>query len=255
MSQISTIARQGFQSGAEAYARGRPDYPPELAGWLTDSLGIRPGRRVLDLGAGTGKFTRSLAATGAEVVAVEPVDAMRARLSAVLPAVTAFSGSAEAIPLPDAALDAVVCATSFHWFATPAALAEIIRVLRPGGRLGLIWNLRDESVPWVARLSALLAPYEGDAPRAYKGAWKAAFPFPGLSPLVEARFVQPHTGPAEDVILNRTRSASFIAVLPDAQREAVIEKVRALIAAEPSLRGKAEVTFPYVTVAYSARRL
>ena len=110
-------------------------------------MGLGSGRRVLDLGAGTGKFTKYLLATGAEVVAVEPVVAMRERLTAAFPRVRALSGQAEAIPLGDATVDAVVCAQAFHWFATPAALAEIVRVLRPGGQLGLIWNVRDETAP------------------------------------------------------------------------------------------------------------
>lgn len=255
MTTMHEAANKGFQSGAEAYARGRPDYPPAVAGWLREVLGIGPQSRVLDLGAGTGKFTASLVATGAEIVAVEPVAAMRARLAGALPTVTALAGSAEAIPAADAAFDVVVCAQSFHWFATPAALGEMVRVLKPGGRLGLIWNMRDESVAWVKQLSDLLARHEGDAPRAYKGTWKQVFPFPGLSELNETQFTQPHIGTAEDVLVNRTRSTSFIAALPEAQREAVLDEVRALIAAEPVLRGRPEVTFPYITFAYAATRL
>ena len=254
MSQIHDAA-QGFQSAATAYDRGRPDYPAQVSGWLRDNLGITPGKTVLDLGAGTGKFTQRLVTTGATVIAVEPVDAMREKLTASLPQVQALSGTAETIPLPDASVDAVVCAQAFHWFATKAALVEISRVLRPGGKLGLIWNMRDESRPWVAELTAIIQPHEGDAPRAYKGTWKAAFPVAMLTPLVEERFDHGHTGSPEDVIVSRTLSTSFIAKLPQAEQDAVAARLRTLIATRPDLSGRAEVTYPYVTFAYSATRI
>ncbi len=248
-------AAHGFESGASAYERGRPDYPHEVTDWLSESLRLGPGKTVLDLGAGTGKFTRYLTATGATVIAVEPVDGMRAKLVATMPEVHALAGTAETIPLPDASVDALVCAQAFHWFASKAALAEMSRVLRPGGRLGLIWNMRDESNPWVAAISEIIHPYEGDAPRAYKGTWKAAFPVPTLSPLEMQRFPYGHTGTPEDVIVNRTLSTSFIAKLPDSERESVATRLRQLIAVHPDLRDKAEVTYPYVTETYTATRL
>ncbi|WP_245442530.1 class I SAM-dependent methyltransferase [Methylobacterium terrae] len=147
MSDLHPAAATGFASGADTYAKGRPDYPAALSTWLREALRLGPGRAVADLGAGTGKFTGLVAATGADVTAVEPVDAMRARLAASLPGVAALAGSAEAIPLPDGSLDALVCVQAFHWFSTPAALAEIRRVLKVGGRFGLVWNVRDEAAP------------------------------------------------------------------------------------------------------------
>ncbi|BBU29305.1 hypothetical protein BTHE68_30390 [Burkholderia sp. THE68] len=253
-SAVHRAAAQGYTANADSYVRGRPDYPPQLAGWLTDTLGLKSGASVVDLGAGTGKFTPRLVQTGARVIAIEPVDSMRAKLAAALPGVEALAGTAQSIPLADASVDALVCAQSFHWFASRAALDEIHRVLKPGGRLGLVWNLRDARVPWVAKLDAIVNRYEGDTPRYYSGAWRDAFPHEGFGPLVETHFSLGHTGAPEDVIVHRVRSTSFIASLPEAARAAIDEDVRKLIDAEPELSGKREVTVPYETAAFVAIR-
>jgi SAM-dependent methyltransferase len=255
MTDIHHAAAQGFSRQAHTYARGRPDYPSALGAWLDTELGLRAGKTVLDLGAGTGKFSRLLLATGATVIAVEPVAAMRAQLSAALPAVRAVEGTAEAIPLPDASVDAVVCAQAFHWFANAAAMAEIGRVLSPGGKLGLVWNVRDESVDWVARLTAIMTPFEGDAPRFYKGDWKAVFPAAGFGELALSSFPYEHVGPAQQVIVDRVMSVSFIASLAAAQQDAVRARLQAVIDGSPALAGKPGVAFPYRTEAYSCQRL
>lgn len=255
MSDIHPAARAGYQARAATYERGRPGYPPDVAGWLRDTIGLAPGKTVLELGAGSGKFTPNLVATGAEVIAVEPVDAMRERLAAANPGVRAISGTAEAVPLADSSVDAIVCAQAFHWFANARALAEMRRVLRVGGMLGLIWNVRDESVDWVAALSRITDPLEGDAPRYHDGTWRRLFPAEGFGPLGDQRFTQRHVGDPEDVIVGRTLSVSFIAALPLAEQQKVATHVRALIAATPALAGKSEVAFPYDTLAYACRRI
>ena len=247
---IHHAAAEGYTTTADNYVRGRPDYPPGVDDWLRDALGLRAGRTALDLGAGTGKFTPRLVATGASVIAVEPVAQMRAKLSAALPQVRALAGTAEAIPLPDASVDAVVCAQAFHWFATANALAEIHRVLKPGGKLGLVWNMRDARVGWVAQLDQIVNRVEGDTPRYYTGAWRKAFPFDGLGPLHEQHFSHGHTGSPEDVIVMRVRSTSFVAALPKAERAEIDAQVRDLIAATPELNGKEVVTVPYETAAF-----
>ena len=253
---VHSAAQQGYEKEAQAYARGRPDYPAALSGWLAQSLGLAPGRRVADVGAGTGKFTALLAATGVDVVAVEPVQAMRAKIEALqLPGVHAVDGTAQALPLAPGSLDAVVCAQAFHWFASRETLDAFHRVLRRGGRMGLVWNVRDESVDWVAELTALITPYEGDAPRFYKGDWKKPFPHPGFSPLVETRLPHEHVGPPQQVIIDRFMSVSFIAALPDAERAHVHAQIDALIARHPALRGQATVCFPYTTLAYHCERI
>jgi SAM-dependent methyltransferase len=129
------------------------------------------------------------------------------------------------------------------------------RVLKPGGMLGLIWNSRDESLKWVARMSAIIEPYEGDAPRFHSGSWRAAFPAPGFAPLEEQRFRNDHVGPPETVVIDRLLSTSFIAALPAMERERVAAELRAFIAATPELAGRNEVTVPYLTYAFSTKRL
>ena len=139
---IHESASRGFQRGADAYERGRPSYPREALDWLCAQLDLRPGRTVLDVGAGTGKLTRELVATGATVLAVEPVAAMRDVLEQVVPEAQAVDGTAEALPVKDGAVDAITVAQAFHWFDVPRTLAEFHRVLRPAGRFTLIWNRR-----------------------------------------------------------------------------------------------------------------
>lgn len=251
---IHHSAAQGFARDADTYVRGRPEYPAEVDDWLRDALGLGPGTEALEVGAGTGKFTQRLQGVGAGVQAVEPVAAMRAAFAKAVPGVAVHAGTAEALPFDAARFDAVVCAQAFHWFPTRAAVAEFRRVLKPGGVLGLIWNVRDARVDWVAHLTEILRPFEGDTPRYASGAWKAAFPASGFGPLTESRIPHGHVGPAEQVIVERTLSVSFIAALPEPTRQEVAEAVRAMIARYPALRGKETVTFPYYTACYSCVR-
>lgn len=245
-------ATGGYKTAADTYVKGRPDYPPQVSEWLSATLGLDHHKTVIDLGAGTGKFTGRLVATGAQVIAVEPVAQMLEKLADAWPQVLAVHGTATDLPLPNASVDVVVCAQAFHWFASADALTEIARVLKPGGKLGLIWNLRDTTVSWVPKLDAIVNALEGDTPRYYTGEWRKAFPHPAFGPLQLQRFHNGHTGSPEDVIFNRVRSTSFIAALPDAQRARVDEQIRGLIASEPELRGREVVTVPYETAAFVA---
>ena len=179
---------------------------------------------------------------------------MRAMLIEAVPGAETRSGTAENIPFADGTVEAVVCAQSFHWFSTTAAIEEIHRVLKPGGVLGLIWNVRDEQTDWVASLTGIMDPFATDAPRYGKGDWRRVFPAKGFGPLREKRFPHGHTGPPERVIVDRVMSVSFMAALPPAQQCLVEIQVRELIEATPGLAGKAEVTFLYETVAYSCMK-
>jgi ubiquinone/menaquinone biosynthesis C-methylase UbiE len=158
-------ATRGFAAAADAYERGRPDYPPAAIVRIVSGLGLRGGRTVLDLAAGTGKLTRLLVPSGANIIALEPVREMRSQLERQVPGVATIAGTAERIPLADGYLDGVTVGQAFHWFRQDDALREIHRVLRPGAGLALIWNARDERHPLQAALSEIIDPLEGDMPR------------------------------------------------------------------------------------------
>jgi SAM-dependent methyltransferase len=226
--EVHSAASGGFGAAADAYERARPDYPLAAVDHLVERLGLRPGVTVLDLGAGTGKLTRQLVATGATLVAIEPVEAMREQLRANVPGVEVIDCTAEEISWPDADADAVVAGQAFHWFDAPIALIQIHRVLRDGGGLGLIWNTRDTSVPWVAALEDILTPFIGDAPRERTKDWEAPFTATGLfTPLEEREFAHAQTLHTEGLV-DRISSASFIAIQPDDVRARVLRDVRVL---------------------------
>jgi SAM-dependent methyltransferase len=254
-SEIHPVAR-AFDSVGPAYERGRPEYPPEAVRRLAEWLGLSSGRTVVELGCGTGKFTRALRTTGAQILAVEPSEGMRAVFRAQLPEVEVLRGSAESIPLPDGSADAVVVAQAFHWFRQPAALDEIARVLRIPGSLGLVWNRRDESVPWVAEFGRILDEHDdGSAPRTREEAWKAALAaHPKFSPMKTEVFSWAQDGDAETFV-DRALSVSFVAARPAEVRVRVAEAVRKLLAEHPETRGLDRFQMPYKTHVYSTRRL
>ena len=215
-------AAQAFGGAAELYDCVRPGYPREAVEWF----GIEPRQTVVDLAAGTGKLTVPLLRTGARVIAVEPSEGMLAVLRSRAPEAEALTGTAEAIPLPEGSVDAVVVAQAFHWFANDDALAEIHRVLRPGGRLGLVWNRRDLDDPAHAALKLAVDPWRGDAPRHWTGDWKPPLErSPLFEPLAEAELRNDHElGPGG--LVERAASVSFIAALPEETRREALAELR-----------------------------
>jgi SAM-dependent methyltransferase len=158
--------RLSFGSVASDYDRYRPAPPPQALDWV-----IPPGARaVLDLAAGTGAVTRQLAGRAARTIAVEPDERMRAVLAAGCPGAQVLAGRGEDIPLPDASVDAVIISAAWHWLDPARAVPEITRVLRAGGRLGVLWNHWDARVAWVAELSAIAREARaGDRPAQARG--------------------------------------------------------------------------------------
>jgi SAM-dependent methyltransferase len=256
MAAVHRIAAQGFGSQAEAYDRARPGYPPEVVAWCADELGIRPGRRVLDLAAGTGKLTALLAPLGADLVAAEPVAGMRDRLRAMLPGVPAVAAVAEALPFADASVDAVTVAQAFHWFDGPAAMADLARVVRPGGRMAAIWNARDRSEDWVDRVWRVMDRVEKHAPwrdhqdgtagpdGATRWTERSLVTGEAWTPFTETTFGhRQQLGP--DDVVERVRSVSHVAVLPGPEQEAVLDEIRSLLAEHPDTRGRDRLAIPY----------
>jgi ubiquinone/menaquinone biosynthesis C-methylase UbiE len=223
--RLHRTAAEGFARTAAAYERGRPGYPAAALEWLVEGLGLGEGRTVVDLAAGTGKLTRQLAAICARVIAVEPLAEMRALIGAP---VEALEGTAEAIPLPDGCADAVTVAQAFHWFDGVAALAEIHRVLRPDGGLALIWNERRAEDPLNAALDALLEPHRGDVPRHRSRSWREAFDRTRLFGPLESRQFEHSQELDPDGLVDRVRSISFVATLPEGERAQLLERARAL---------------------------
>jgi SAM-dependent methyltransferase len=238
VSGVHPVAAAGFGSAAEIYERARPSYPVEAVDWIVSRCGLGPGRTVLDVGAGTGKLTRLLVPSGARVVAVEPIDEMRALIGDC----EAVAATAEDLPFPDGFADAITVAQAFHWFDHDRALPELHRVLKPEGALVLVWNSRDLGDPLQRDVDELLQGFREQVPHQVAGAWREPLE---RSPLFEAEevrtfpYVQLFT---TDDLCNRVASTSFVAVRPAIDREALLARVRALTHGldEP-------FPFPYVT--------
>jgi SAM-dependent methyltransferase len=253
--RIHDAAARGYQSAVEHYERGRPSYPDDAVSFIVKELEIGPESSVVELGAGTGKFTDLVVFTGAQITAVEPVPAMREALGRNCPTVTVLDGTAEAIPVADASADALVVAQAFHWFDGERALPEIHRVMREGARLGLIWNIRDEASDWSEQLTAIFDRLSGpDAPRYKHGRWRTAFESTDLfGPLHHWVAYHVHEV-SRHAFIDRVLSVSYVASASPAEREHVLAEVTELLNTDPELRGKDELVMPYRTDVYTADR-
>lgn len=251
---------RSFDDAVQLYERARPTYPADAVAWLVPPT----AHEVLDLAAGTGKLTRVLLAAGHTVTAVEPLDGMRTELSRQLPRVRALAGTAERIPVPDASQDAVLVGQAWHWFDESAAVPEVTRVLRPGGALGLVWNDMDSAAPWVERLREVT----GEAAAATRYGVDAGY---GTVPWVahmrertgEPDTWRPPLGPEFgepewatfrhvhsqdlDTLLAGLSSRSYMILLPEAEREAILGRVAEMLRTHPDTAGRDTYELPYVT--------
>ena len=252
------LLSSSFGAAAAAYAEHRPDYAQAAVRW---ALELAPGPRVLDLGAGTGKLTATLVALGAEVVAVEPDSAMLTELRRAVPAVRALPGGAEAIPLPDASVDAVLAGNALHWFDMAVAGPEIARVLAPGGILAGLWNVMDNRVDWVAGLERVSGNAAIGA-RDTLSSWRAAtadmhLPNTGLvarfgSP-EQAEFPHGQRRTADSLVATLATRAGML-VMPEPDQEATLGRIRAFLASRPET-AHGEFTLPMLTGVLRVRQL
>ena len=226
------------------YERARPGYPDAAIEVLRATGGLAPGRLVVDVGAGTGKLTRQLGGSGATLVAVEPLAPMR---QALVGAASVVAGTAEALPLRANAVDLLTVAQAFHWFDGRAALAEIARVLRPTGWLALVWNERDESVPWIRDFGDVIARHAGGRPYTRDQDWSALLAEAGFSEVRHERLPHPLLTTRAGVV-ERAASTSFVAALPHDRQKATLAEVAALVEgfADP-------FPFPHLTDVHLAR--
>jgi ubiquinone/menaquinone biosynthesis C-methylase UbiE len=220
-------AASAFGPAAADYERARPSYPPESLEILRRELGVGPGTRVCDLAAGTGKLTRLLVATGADVVAVEPVPGMREQLSEVLPDIDVLDGTAEAIPFDDDSIDVVTVAQAFHWFKFDEALAEIRRVLRPGGGLAILFNQRDDRHAWVKTWNDVIEWHSRRISYYQTTDWTEVLGSGGFTEIGHATVEWTQTL-SRDLLASRVRSVSYIAESSAEVQQDYVDRVLAL---------------------------
>ena len=236
-----------FGQQAATYQQGRPDYPVDAVAWMLEPVAGETVR-VADVGAGTGKLTAAVLAAGAtEVVAVDPDPAMLTQLREGVDVET-FEGKAEALPLPDASQDAVVLGQAWHWVDPVAGSREVGRVVRPGGVLGLIWNTRDGSVPWVRRLTEIMHSSAAEV-MIEADEVVVADPF-GAPEKREWRWTRPMT---REQLFAMARSRSYLITAP-AEELAEIERGLGELFDEIGAVGDARIDMPYVTAAFRSIR-
>lgn len=238
-----------FGAEAGSYEVGRPEYPFDAVAWMLEAM-PRGGRRIADVGAGTGKLTRVLAeAPDAEVVAIDPDPQMLAALRLNVPGVPTFVGGAESLPLPDSSVDAVVLGQAWHWVESIAASAEIGRVVRPAGVLGLIWNIRDEREGWVRRLTEIMHSSPAENMVNGPGGPQIAEPF-GAVQTRSWEWVRPMT---REQLHHMASSRSYLITAPEQERRQIRRDMDSLFD-DVGVDGDSTIDMPYVTTAFRAVR-
>jgi SAM-dependent methyltransferase len=241
--ELRSAQASSFGAAASTYERARPTYPDDAVDWL-----VPAGRpKVVDLGAGTGKLTRLIAGRGVGVRAVEPSAGMLERLRRELPGVPAVQGSAERLPIEDNSIDAVLVGQAWHWVDVPRASAEVARVLKPGGRLGLVWNHRDDRVDWVRELTEITSrgadhndmdpsnpPFGGEFGQIeyFVTEWRAPMTPAGLQELIASR--------------------SYFIVASEQEQGEMTAAIADLLDRHPQLAGRDRFELPYLTYASRA---
>jgi SAM-dependent methyltransferase len=254
---LDPLSERAFGARATEYERHRTGWPAEAVEQALAGVGAGPEATVVDLAAGTGKLTRELVPRAGRVIAVEPSDDMRRQLAATVPEAEAIAGTAEAMPLADESVDAVLIGEAFHWFCTREAVAEIARVVRPGGGLALLWNVHDfGGDPWVRRMGELLterrAPGITPNNRKQTGLWKEAFEGSRFGPL--ERFQTRHEQRTDvDGLVAHIATWSFVGALDDAPRAELQRDLAELLRSEHPTPD--DVAIPYRTDVYWTRRL
>jgi SAM-dependent methyltransferase len=250
---VHQAAAKGFARGAVEYERGRPSYPDAAVEQIIREYSIGLGTSVVDLGAGTGKFTRLLAPTGATILAVEPVAEMREIFASVLPDIDVVDGTAESIPVADRSTDVVTAAQALHWADAEKAIPEIHRVLRSGGGVAFVWNSRANS-GWEARITKLMDRVAGAAPRygtARDGGWQRVLEeHAGFGGLRREEFALEHPTTV-DATLARVASTSYVSALSDDDRTNVLDEVRQILA---EARLGTEFVEAYITEVFLCRK-
>lgn len=236
---------RSFGAVAGRYESGRPEYPAEAVNWLLGPLGAG-GHRVVDVGAGTGKLSRAIAATGAAVTAVDPDAAMLAELRTHSPRIGTLVGTGERIPLADSAVDAVLCGQAWHWIDAVAGAAEAGRVLRPGGVLGLVWNVRDDRDPLVRRLTAIMHGSAAEELVAQGG----PAPHPPF-PAFERHDWDWTRAMGRQELQDMVASRSYVITAEADERDRILRESDALFC-DAAVGGS--LALPYRTVAFRARR-
>jgi SAM-dependent methyltransferase len=234
---VHEAAATGFERRADAYLRGRPAYHPQLvarvAARIFDAVmldGTVADGLVVDVGAGTGIFTAQLLELGVKAVAVEPVAAMRAALSEALPTVEVFDGTAESLPFDAGSVHTLLVAQAFHWFDPKPTLNEMARVLRPGGELICVWNVRDENVDWVVKYTEVVDAYAKDTPRYRDFAWRKAIEADERFTFVEEWGIDNPQPSSPQLAIDRALSTSFIAALEPTEQLLIANRIRVIVA-------------------------
>ena len=233
--------------GASLYEKARPGYAPAAVDFIISTFNIDSTSRVLDLAAGTGKLTRQLLGSGAQITAVEPLPGMRQAFAEALPAITVVEGTAEAIPLPAESVDLVTAGQAWHWFDSKAALAEVTRIVKLGGALTLLWNVYDQTEPWMREFAAIRKSGTDSTPWRDEEHWQQAFAASAAWQPLQLELFSHRSVTTRDGLVERMLSSSVMTVLPESEKANVREDILRVLDGHDETRGRKTIAVPYCT--------